>query len=80
MHEEKHALDEEESKIIQGALEMIDKQARHAMTPLKDVFMLEESTILDGATINQAARPFASFLLQTCRSTNARRPPIHIRW
>jgi len=53
MHEEKHALDEEESKIIQGALEMIDKQARHAMTPLKDVFMLEESTILDGATINQ---------------------------
>lgn len=53
MHGEKHALDEEESTIIMGALEMIEKKAEDAMTPIENAFMLEETTLLDPDTIKQ---------------------------
>ncbi len=58
MHGEKHALDEEESTIIMGALEMIEKKAEDAMTPIENAFMLEETTLLDPDTIKQVLPRF----------------------
>jgi CBS domain containing-hemolysin-like protein len=67
MHGEKNALDEEESTIIMGALEMIEKKAEDAMTSIENAYMLEETTLLDAETIKQVpTRPSISL------------PPIHI--
>jgi hypothetical protein len=61
MHGEKNALDEEESTIIMGALEMIEKKAEDAMTSIENAYMLEETTLLDAETIKQVpTRPSIS--------------------
>jgi metal transporter CNNM len=45
--ESKHGLSPDEVKILRGALDLTHKTLRQVMTPIDDVFMVEESDVLD---------------------------------
>ncbi len=52
VHVEHNALDENQAKIMQGAMGYMDKTVSSVMTPVENIFMLDVDTVLDFKTIS----------------------------
>lgn len=77
MGSSKLELNEDEVTIIRGVLDLRDKSPANIMTPLEDVFMLEESAILDEAMLSNVRDLFWMLaILKDCRSRTQPHPSV----